>query len=296
LSSHTEPAIVHKTESITSYGYVVKNSGETVLITSIKMAFRLHHAQTELLQSRAALSESEEKYRAAFVTSPDSITINSSQGIYVDVNDGFTVLTGYERDEVIGKLPKELNIWVSTEEQESFETQLKLRGLVQNLEARLRCRDGSIVTTLISARPIAIHDRIHILSITRDITQKKLIEDKLIMSEKRFKSMFNLSTEGILIGNNDGIITDANESLVRLCGYSRNELIGRKIDILFSAAVLEEDPLRYDLVRQGSVVRKKRPIITRDGTELMIVMSAAKVADDCLQMVFFQLAADQTAV
>lgn len=44
LSSHTEPEIVDRTETITSFGYVVKNSGETVLIASIKMAFRLHDA------------------------------------------------------------------------------------------------------------------------------------------------------------------------------------------------------------------------------------------------------------
>lgn len=45
LSSHTEPEVVEKTEGITSYGYIVKNSGDTVLIASIKMAFRLFEAK-----------------------------------------------------------------------------------------------------------------------------------------------------------------------------------------------------------------------------------------------------------
>jgi CheY-like chemotaxis protein len=45
LSSHTEPQVVEKTEGITSYGYIVKNSGETVLMASVKMAFRLYEAQ-----------------------------------------------------------------------------------------------------------------------------------------------------------------------------------------------------------------------------------------------------------
>jgi DNA-binding response OmpR family regulator len=47
LSSHTEPEIVEKTEGITSYGYIVKNSGETVLLASIKMAFRLFETKTK---------------------------------------------------------------------------------------------------------------------------------------------------------------------------------------------------------------------------------------------------------
>lgn len=46
LSSHTEPEVVEKTDGITSYGYIVKNSGDTVLLASIKMAFRLHEAKT----------------------------------------------------------------------------------------------------------------------------------------------------------------------------------------------------------------------------------------------------------
>lgn len=55
LSSHTEPEIVSKTEGITSYGYIVKNSGGTVLDASIKMAFRLHDARQREKAHEAAL-------------------------------------------------------------------------------------------------------------------------------------------------------------------------------------------------------------------------------------------------
>jgi PAS domain S-box-containing protein len=53
LSSHTEPEIVQKTEAIASYGYVVKNSGEQVLLASIRMAFRLADANAALMQEKA---------------------------------------------------------------------------------------------------------------------------------------------------------------------------------------------------------------------------------------------------
>src|SRR6056297_2275161 len=55
LSSHTEPEVVDKTEGITSYGYIVKNSGETVLLASIQMAFRLYEAHLELKQKEEDL-------------------------------------------------------------------------------------------------------------------------------------------------------------------------------------------------------------------------------------------------
>lgn len=63
LSSHTEPAIVEKTEGITNYGYIVKNSGPTVLFTAIRMAFRLHDARKELERSLAARKEAEDSLR-----------------------------------------------------------------------------------------------------------------------------------------------------------------------------------------------------------------------------------------
>jgi len=63
LSSHTEPAIVEKTEGITNYGYIVKNSGPTVLFTAIKMAFKLHDARKELERSLAARKEAEDSLR-----------------------------------------------------------------------------------------------------------------------------------------------------------------------------------------------------------------------------------------
>jgi len=78
LSSHTEPEVVNKTEGITSYGYIVKNSGETVLMASIRMAFKLFDAHIknksynqnlekinkELIRSENELKESEERYKS----------------------------------------------------------------------------------------------------------------------------------------------------------------------------------------------------------------------------------------
>ena len=63
LSSHTSPDVVEKTEGITSYGYVVKNSGETVLLAAIRMAFRLYEACRRV-------HDREERYRGLFESAP----------------------------------------------------------------------------------------------------------------------------------------------------------------------------------------------------------------------------------
>jgi PAS domain S-box-containing protein len=64
LSSHTEPDIVNKTETITSYGYVVKNSGDTILLASIKMAFKLNKAYTTINIQNQDIAESNEELQA----------------------------------------------------------------------------------------------------------------------------------------------------------------------------------------------------------------------------------------
>jgi len=75
LSSHTEPAIVEKTEKMTSYGYIVKNSGDTVLLASIKMAFRLFEARMRQQETEKALRESENKHRYVVENAVEAICV-----------------------------------------------------------------------------------------------------------------------------------------------------------------------------------------------------------------------------
>jgi DNA-binding response OmpR family regulator len=140
LSSHIEPDVVAMTENISSYGYVVKNSGETVLLASIRMARRLHRAHLELQSSREELEATNEELEAAFeemqLTNEELIRsqtelselesryhslynamdegvalhtiIRNDVGIatdYIinDVNPRFEALTGISRADIIGK-------------------------------------------------------------------------------------------------------------------------------------------------------------------------------------------------
>lgn len=145
-------------------------------------ASALHVPEQRKIQRSAemALRESEEKFSRAFHLSPDSININQLEdGVYIDVNEGFTNILGYTPEDVIGRssLPGELGIWVNKFDRERLLAGLKANGEVVGLEAPFRAKDGRVVIGLMSAKIIEIQGRKCLLNITRDITGRRHAED-----------------------------------------------------------------------------------------------------------------------
>ena len=135
---------------------------------------------TNRKKAEDALRASEERFRLAFLTSPDSININRLEdGLYVDINDGFTAITGYTREDAIGKTSAEINIWKNLDDRAKLVDGLKKIGVVDNLEAKFRMKNGGVVTGLMSARIIMLDDVPHIISITREIETLKQTEETL---------------------------------------------------------------------------------------------------------------------
>jgi len=143
---------------------------------------------------KVALQESEAKYKTAFTTSPDSININKLDGTYVDINDGFAEIMGYTREEVIGVKSTDLDIWANPEDRQKLTDGLKQTGIVNNLESVFKAKDGSLRTGLMSAQIININNEPHILSITRDISQRKTMENELVFAKNKAEESDRLKT------------------------------------------------------------------------------------------------------
>jgi PAS domain S-box-containing protein len=174
LSSHTEPEMVEKTEKITSYGYVVKNSGETVLLASIRMAFKLHAAHRELRKREEALGKSENKLALIFENTPNAITITEVEtGLVVEANKGIE-WTGWSRGEIIGKNLKILQSWINPGDEEKIATILKASGKLTDYRIDFYKKDGSIAHSLMNSVLIKLDGRQYLLTISNDIT--RLIE------------------------------------------------------------------------------------------------------------------------
>ncbi len=167
---------------------------------------------------RRALEYSEEKFRLSFKTSPDSININKLDGTYVETNDGFSQILGYEPEDVIGKTAAELNIWKDKADRDKLITALKRTGSVLNQEVDLVRKDGTIVHGLMSATLIEIKNEQHILSITRDISVFKKQQKNILQAEEQWQHTFDAITDIITVQDADMNVLQANKAAYEFYG------------------------------------------------------------------------------
>jgi len=167
-----------------------------------------------------ALKGSEEKYRKTFYISPDSVNINRlDDGMYVSINNGFTKIMGYTESEVIGKTSLEINIWVKPKDRRKLVKGLMKDGFFENLETQFRKKTGEIVYGLMSASIILLDGVQHIISITRDITERKMAQKKIEEIGKHYQALIEKAPDGITLIDADGNFKYVSPAAKRIFGY-----------------------------------------------------------------------------
>ena len=137
-------------------------------------------AEERLAAAQEALRISEERYRTAFQMSLDSINLNRlSDGLYIECNKAFLDVTGYTREEVVGRTSIELKIWADTNDRQKMVELVRQQGWCRNLEAQFRRKNGETFWGLMSASVIELEGEQCILTITRDISDVKMAEDEI---------------------------------------------------------------------------------------------------------------------
>ena len=164
-----------------------------------------------------------EKMQLIFDTSPDAALITRlSDGLIVNVNVKFTVLSGYTRDEVIGTTTMQINVWHKFEDRQLLLADLKNKGLCDNMEFVFQRKSGSQFFGMISARMIEIQGTPHIVSVVRDITERKRAEEALMESEEQYRSILNASPDNITITDLEGRILMISPAAKKMFGYELN--------------------------------------------------------------------------
>ena len=153
--------------------------------------FEINTNITERKKIEKTLNDSEERFRKAFDTNPDSITVSRLEdGVYVTINQGFQNIFGYDQHEIIGKSSQEIGIWYRPDDRQLLIQGLTMNGTVENFEAKLCTKSGKVISCLISSTIIDLDGISHLLSTTKDISEIKLAGEKLRESEDRFKKIY----------------------------------------------------------------------------------------------------------
>ena len=205
LSNHTEKEIVEKTEKITSYGYVVKNSGETVLLASIKMAFKLFEAHQLRFESEKKLLESDKKFHILEKQIDDVIWTMDMNFRLIYISPSVEKMHGYTVDEMmklnlqdyLTEESAQKAIDVLGEEISSY-LKDKIEKNIVTIEIDQRKKDGTIFPTEIRARFLLDEQGLPsgMIGVSRDISQRYRAEKALRDSEKAL----SLALEGAQIG------------------------------------------------------------------------------------------------
>ena len=182
---------------------------------------------TERLAAEETLRATKEKYTKAFHAAPDAIVISEiASGQFVECNDATSIIFGYSHDELIGKSARELGILLNDEDRDALIRQVMAQGRVVQYELVERRKSGELFNASITADTITIGNTRYLITIIRDITQRKRTEDALRASEARYKNVVEDQTEFIARFLPDGTHVFVNEAYLRYFNKTRDEVIG----------------------------------------------------------------------
>ena len=245
----------------------------------------LEEALAEAGRARDAGRTSEDRFRALFDMSRDGIVFVDLDGHIEEMNQAYLDLVGYGRDEITTHTYQDLTPekWRAIEA-EIIETQVMQRGFSDEYEKEYVRKDGSIAP--ISLRTILVRDLegrpIRFMGIVRDIAELKEKEEALKASERRYRSLFDLSHDGVVFVGLDGPVEEANPAYLDMLGYELDELVGMTYQQLTPPrwAKMEADIVAEQLLQRGYTDEYEKEYIRNDGSVFPVAVRAILVRDE----------------
>jgi len=231
---------------------------------------------TKLKNVEKKLLNEQELYRTIFTLAPSGIVIEDKRGIILDANDAQHISLGYSEGELIGLNVRNL---ASIENKflvdENISKVLNGEILIQELESLKK--DGSrCINALRETRIPLPNGEYGILNFSTDVTEKRKLEEALKKREEAFSSLFNLSSEILIVSDpSEGKIPTTvfvNDTAIETYGYSREELIGKPISTFISDVGKIKDRLLH--LTSGQTITFETKHFHKDGTSIPVYITA----------------------
>lgn len=223
-------------------------------------------------RSDDALKNSESKYHGIFDANNDGISIfyvNQDQTVsnFVEANKTAYSMLGYTKDEFLSTNVIDLQVENNDKLIRSKIESLKNESYI-NTTTKIRHKDGRIIHVDITIIPIHYNNRIAIMNIVRDLTERQKIEADLRESEKLYQNLVERLPDGVYKSTHEGKFVEVNDAMVQMLGYdSKEELlaIDIKSELYFQPEDRDSIKLQEKYEEMG-VFRLKR----KDGSEIWV--------------------------
>ncbi|MEO8046639.1 MAG: PAS domain S-box protein [Nitrospirota bacterium] len=179
---------------------------------------RVEQKQDRLIED---LTQSQQHFQALFNWTPSAVGISTvAEGRFCIVNDGFSRLTGYQREEVIGRTTLELGLWADPLERATVLREIRKQGYLHNQEGLLRTKSGEIRSLMVSVDSIQLGSTPCLIYLAHDITERKRAEEALRLA----KFSVERAADAVYWIDPQAKVLDVNEAASVMLGYSKEEL------------------------------------------------------------------------
>jgi len=233
--------------------------------------------------------ESKAHFELIFNTSPDAVIISRlNDGMVVDCNEGFIRSTGYSKSEVIANSTLSFNFWKNQSDRLEMVNIINSQGFCENIESQFQQKDGKVFTGLISAKIILLKGFPYIISVIRNINDRKQAEEEIKLKNEELKKLnsekdkfFSIIAHDLRLPFN-GFLGLTNVLVENLPEISTSQIQEIALGLRNSATNLFrllENLLEWSRIKQGLVQLKPEfiPLLPVLDESISILREAARI-------------------
>ena len=247
-----------------------------------------------ILHDASEWASAEQRFEKTFNANPaPALICRLSDQRYIKVNLGFLEMTGYVREQVIGRSVYQLDVFENADRRDLAAERLGEGGTIPQMEAELRLPDGGHKPVVVAGQPIDIGDEACMLFTFMDLEPRRKAESTLRQSEERFQKAFRmLPVPSAVLSADALVLIDINEAFTAVTGYASADVVGRAGE---AAGIWLGDAhatLAAQLAQGGSVRNAELRIGRKEGEPIDCLVSAESVAingQDCVLMAWLDI-------
>ena len=236
------------------------------------------------LETEHALRASSALFSQIFDLVPEGLVLTDARNRFQNVNRAWLERTGYTREQVIGRTSKELSLWPNPVDPMTLRETLEHEGQVDGVRIHSRMADGSTMLGEIFGRRFQSNGETIGLWLTRDITEREHISQRLQQKQQQLEQILSLLPEPVIVTDSiTGQILDVNPAWENLVGCSRADALGRttlEMRLYFDDGARIRDALREPLRRGEKIDAYETRLRHADGHAILTEVSARAILQE----------------